>query len=325
MADLFNTVLVVALPASGKSEIRRYFSSLNEDQCQNEFHMGPTVQIDDFPYVHMMRRIAQELRKQGRDGIFFKTDELPMQDPRDWGTLMHLLNEDYRDLHEKTAIKTESAAEWLMDRLDAARKAADAPALLAGLPADVRKTVAEAIEPEAADLLKNKLAEYPETLENKTIIVEFARGGPEGSPMPIEPPFGYRYSFAQLSEEILENSVVLYIWVTPEESRRKNDARADPDDPGSILHHGVPIAVMLGDYGCDDIDWLLEQADQPDTVKVEAHGRVFNLPLARFDNRVDKTSFIREDVKDWKKEDVDAIHAGLSDACTRLAKAAGKA
>ena len=100
--------------------------------------------------------------------------------------------------------------------------------------------------------------------------------------MPLPEPFGYGYSLSKLAEGILEKATILYVWVTPEESRRKNEARTDPNDPGSILHHGVPIEVMLKDYGCDDVDWLEKNSERPGTVTVEARGKKFHLPLARW-------------------------------------------
>ena len=156
------------------------------------------------------------------------------------------------------------------------------------------------------------------------MVIEFARGGPDGAALPLPAPLGYQYSLARLSDAILRRARILYIWVTPEESRRKNDERADPERPGgSILHHGVPMAVMLGDYGCDDMDWLIQHSDRPDTVGRDARGTAFHLPVARFDNRVDKTSFIREDRAKWSAADVRALHAGLQGAFAHLAEPRG--
>jgi len=318
MAKLIDTVLLLALPASGKSEVRTYLSTLSPAQCVEEFHMGPTVQLDDFPYVHFMRRIDEELVKLDAPPRFFPSQEQPFKDPVEWGTLIALINEDYADMQARRVVAPPSAAAHLFDRLERARGAVGGPAKLSKLAPALHDKLAAALEAEAAELLRLKQAEHPDTLEGKTIVIEFARGGAQGSAMPLAAPFGYQYSLSALSDEILSRSAILYIWVTPEESRRKNDARADPDDPGSILNHGVPIAVMLGDYGCDDMAHLLEQSGRPNTVKVEAHGKTYLLPVARFDNRVDKTSFIRDERASWKPEDVAALHDGLTEAFARL-------
>ncbi len=317
------TLLLTALPASGKSEVRRYLEHLSPEEVTRDFHLGETVQLDDYPYVHAMRRISEELVSRGRDGIFFTSQLEPFKEPLDWGTLMHLLNEDYRDLHEPPKIEVDSAANWLFDRLDRCRSAVGAPAELGALEPGLRKELSEALEDEARSLLNDKLAGIPEDLRGKTIVIEFARGGADGSSMPLPAPFGYAFGFAQLSDEILKDASVLYIWVSPEESRRKNEERAKPGRSGdaSILNHGVPIKVMLGDYGCDDIEWLLEQSDRRDTVRIETRGRVFHLPLARFDNREDLTTFVRKDPQQWTKEEVSALHSGLKDAFEHLLRA----
>jgi hypothetical protein len=321
MPDLIDVLLLIALPASGKSEVRRYLASLTPDQCRNELHMGPTVQLDDYPYVHLMRRISQELRALGQGGVFFATDEEGMIEPRDWGTLVELLNEDFDDLTHRRRPHPASAAEWLLDRYDAARRKVGADPSFGKLPPDVRKTLVAAIEPDAAQLLADKNAGVVDSLEGKTIVMEMARGGPQGASLPLPAPLGYKYSLATLSDEILSRASILYVWVTPEESRRKNTERTDPNDPGSILHHGVPMAVMLGEYGLDDMAWLIENAERPDTVKIEARGRTHHLPVARFDNRSDKTTFVRADRADWKQDDVHALHSGLSEALGRLVRA----
>jgi hypothetical protein len=320
MAEILDCVLLLALPASGKSEIRRYMARLPEDECRRDFHMGPTIQLDDFPYVHLMRRIDEELEKVGMERVYFQSGEKPFREPKDWGTLVEMVNEDYEDLLAGKMYEPKSAAMNLFHRLDEASKKAMATPRLGALDTDTLAKLADSLEAEAQEMLKEKHAAHPEELQGKTIVIEFARGGPDGSSMPLPAPYGYGYSLAQLSTSILKKSVILYVWVTPEESRRKNVARTDPDDPGSILHHGVPLDVMMNDYGCDDMDWLEQNARVPGTVTIEAYGKIYNIPVARFDNRVDKTSFIRNDPSEWKPDEVKAIHEGLKEALTKLAQ-----
>lgn len=318
MSKHIDVLLLLALPASGKSEARRYLASLSPEQCHEQFGIGHTVQLDDFPYVHIMRRITDELTDRGHTGMFFLSPALPFRNPVDWLTLIELLNEDYDDLVNKNKPAPESAALWLFDRIDAARIRAGGEAIINTLPEELRKEIAVPIEEEARTLLADKIAEVPDSLEGKTVVVEFARGGADGSPFPLVHPFGYKASLAQLSPSMLEKASILYIWVEPEESRRKNAARTDPNDPGSILHHGVPLAVMYGDYGVCDMAYQLETSEKTNTVQVEKEGQKYFLPLGRFDNRVDKTSFIREDEADWSAEDKSALQAGMREAFDQL-------
>ncbi len=321
MTNKLDTVLLLALPASGKSETRTYLKSLSAEECLRDFHLGPTVQLDDFPYVHLMRRIDDELAALGGKGLFFRSPDQPFIHGLDWGTLIHLLNEDYECLARKDSSPPASAAELLFERLDRAAQAAGAPARLQTLAEDQRRALADKIEADAAALFADLAAARPDSMAGKTLVIEFARGGPQGAEMPLSGGRGYEFSLAHLSEPILARASILYVWVTPEESRRKNDARADPDDPGSILNHGVPIDVMLGDYGCDDLEYLEQKAERPGTVTVKAHGKTFHLPVARFDNRKDKTSFIRNDPADWQAQEKEELHRGLQQALAHLAQA----
>src|ERR1700694_5225293 len=111
-SPIIDTLLLLALPASGKSEVRRYLAVLSPEACRSDFHLGHTVQLDDYPYVHLMRRISQELRAQAQDPVFFESDAHSMSEPRDWGTLIELLNEDYDDLVQRRRPAPASAAEW---------------------------------------------------------------------------------------------------------------------------------------------------------------------------------------------------------------------
>lgn len=314
-SQILDTLLLVALPASGKSEVRKYLAHVSPATLKKDFHMGASAQLDDFPYVHLMRRIDDELAKLGKERIFFQAPDKPFQNPLDWGTLIALLNDDYKGLLARKPTKAH-----LFDRLDAASLAAHAPARLRTLDAATRKSLTAALDGECRELASDLAKTQKAGRTGKTVVIEFARGGPQGSRMPIPGSFGYRYGLSLLSKEILARAAILYIWVTPEESRRKNSARANPNDPGSILHHGVPMEVMLNDYGCDDMDWLESQAAKPGTIPVEAHGKTFAVPFARFDNRVDKTSFLRDDAATWNPESVRAVHEGLRGALDVLAK-----
>lgn len=319
-ARVIDTLLLAALPASGKSEVRRFLELQDPDVIARDFHLGETVQLDDYPYVHMMRRISEEMARLGETPLFFQSSDQPFTDPRDWGTLIELVNEDYHDLHTHPRLDPKSCAQWLFHRFDRARQRAGASRILAQLPERVQAHLRDAVESDARDLLEKKRDAIPTELTGRTILIEFARGGAQGAPMPLPEPFGYQYSFARLSDEILRRASVLYIWVTPEESRRKNEERAKPgrDGDASILHHGVPIAVMLGDYGTDDMGYLIGQSDKPDTVRVETRGSVFHLPVARFDNRSDLTTFLRQEPEDWPPDKVAAIRAELQRAVNKL-------
>ena len=77
-------------------------------------------------------------------------------------------------------------------------------------------------------------------------------------------------------------------------------------------------AVMYGDYGCDDIEYLIEQSPEPDTIQIEAHGKTWTLPICRFDNRVDKTTFLRGDPDSWPEDGVKALHEGLEGPMQKL-------
>jgi hypothetical protein len=318
MTKVLDTLLLLALPASGKSEVRKYLTAQPPAKCRDDFGLGENVQLDDFPYVHVMRRIDDELLALGKERVFFHAADRGFREGRDWGTLIALINEDREALDVPAPARGKGAGELLMMRIEQAGMKIGIPPRLSRLDGATRSAVGRKLEREARELLDGLVAARPASLEGKTIVIEFARGGPEGSTMPLPAPFGYLYSLSLLSPRILERASVLYIWVTPEESRRKNLARTDPNDPGSILHHGVPEAVMRGDYGCDDMGWLIEQSDKPNTVRVEAHGRTFHLPVARFDNRVDRTSFVRGDAKSWKPEDVKALHEGMREAFALL-------
>lgn len=330
MPKTLDVVLLLALPASGKSEVRAFLRSLTPRRCEEEFHIGETAQLDDYPYVHFMHRLDDELHSRGFPYVFYRGTDRPFKDGREWQTLIELLNEDFDDLMNGRTYEPVSAAQLLFDRLDVARMNAGLEPELGQLPYALRCDIADTMEEECAEDLRARNEQASKPVKGKTIFIEMARGGPNGAAFPLTPPYGYDFALSKLAPEILDRAGILYIWVTPEDSRRKNIERGIPGEQGSILHHSVPMEVMLGDYGCDDMEYLISKSDKPDTVKswriLATEGqdgtsryevKTWHLPVARFDNRGDLTSFIRN--KKWAKKDVTSLETELKRALGILA------
>lgn len=304
--DVFNVLLLQALPASGKSEVRNFMANMDPEVLKREFHVGPNLQLDDFPYVFFMRRIDEGLEKLNEPRLYYPGED-PFIDGRDWGTLSHLLNEDYHDLINRNVVTPGSYAQYMFDRIDRASLMAGLPPRIAQLNEDIRAKLAEELETLAKDMTLEKQKQYTEDLDGKTIIIENARGGKDGSSMPLTGTQGYQYSLPNYCPEILENAAILYIWVTPEESRRKNIARCNPDDPGSNLNHMTPESVMLYDYGCDDMIYLKDTSEKKDTITVNSHGKKYYVPIAVIDNRVDLTTMFRDTPDKWDEKAVESF------------------
>jgi hypothetical protein len=319
MSEVFKSILLLALPASGKSEVRKFLSKNDAQKMQKDFHMGSLIQLDDFPYVHLMRRIDEELKTFGSDYVFFHSPDKPFREKETWSVLIHLLNEDYEDIINGNYAIPHQPVEYYLKRIDKARKKEGLKELFFNddkpiIQKDLLNILKDKLQNDSVKLIKEKNNEIPVELEGKTIIIEFARGGAQNSQMPLS--FGYESAFKALNKDILKNSVLLYIWVTPEESRKKNFERDDPNDPGSILMHSVPIEVMLNEYGCDDMEFIINKSEKPGYVKVESDNETIYLPVEKFDNRVDKTSFVRSD--NWDEEKRNELYNSLKNITGKL-------
>jgi len=312
MKDRFKTLLLLALPASGKSEIRKFMRSLGEKECLERFHVGPVVEVDDYPYVNLMRQVDRWLWKNGRASLFFQSDTKPFIDPYLWGALIELVNEDFEQIRGRKQVGVTAFSLHLFNRIDRACERVQTTPKFKCLEPDVTRELAEAMEGICKDIVQetNRMASIYD--DEKTVVIEFARGGAQGSSMPLKEPFGYAYSIDRLSDEIKRTAAIFYVWVTPEESRRKNRERHDPNDPDGILGHSVPEEVMLKDYGCDDIEYLMGCSPKEGFVDI---GGIL-IPIVRFDNRVDKTSFVRREK--WEPHEVETLKSALQEAFDEL-------
>jgi len=323
MDRLIKVLLLLALPASGKSEVRKVLASLTPQRCRDEFYMGPTVQLDDYPYVEFMRfvdEVADHLLHLGN--IFFQAHDRPFKDPFEWLTLIELLNEDFANLHETVLTVSTTPALDLFDRIDRAERRAGATIKLGRLPWDIRQLLAIHLNEKAKKIQDKLVTEHPDLLEGKTVVIEFSRGHGPNALKPLDPPQGYEASLRHLSPQILRQANILYVQVDPAESRRKNAKRAVPP-PGctdTTIYHGVPTNVMLNDYAGDDMEDLMNMSGQPGTVWIGAHGEKFRIFTAHLDNRQDLTSFAQAGPPEsWDKKDVNALTAAISRAMEHMA------
>lgn len=103
-----------------------------------------------------------------------------------------------------------------------------------------------------------------------TVLVEFARGLDDG---------GYKHALSSLSDDILKDAGILFIWTSFEESVRRNDARYQEKLKHSVLAHKVPEEDMRR-FG-EKTDWL-------ELTKKEPHGyiqvRSNNVPFVTMNN-----------------------------------------
>jgi len=308
--EFIDTVLLIALPASGKSEVRKFLRNLPTEARVRDFHVSDTAQLDDFPYVAFLAKVDEEREARGLPRAFYEFKHGRFIFQPDWGLLLRLVSDDYHIL--KNDLPTPAAdCLALFERIDGHRRDLGGPEVFSVMATEARAELADAMKPAAEFLIEEQWGRREGTVAGKTIVMECARGGADGSTMPLDPPAGYAFSLANHRPEVLENAAVLYIKVTPEESRRKNKARYVPGMEDSDLHHSAPDVVMYNDYGCDDVAWLIENAAKPNTIRLHAHGRDWDLPIAVFDNTDDKTTFLHADVADWKPEHVKVVRDGL--------------
>ena len=305
-----DTILLIALPASGKSEVRKYLRNLPTADRIRDFHVADTAQLDDFPYVAFLAKVDEEREARGLPRAFYEYKNGRFVFQPDWGLLLRLVSDDYHVL--KNDLPTPPAdCLALFERIDGHRRDLGGPEVFSAMAPEARLELADALQPAVDFLIEEQWGRREGTVAGKTIVMECARGGPDGASMPLAPPAGYAFSLANHRPEVLENAAVLYIKVTPEESRRKNKARFVPGMEDSDLHHSAPDVVMYNDYGCDDVQWLIDSAAVANTIRLQAHGRDWDLPIAVFDNTDDKTTFLHAEVADWKPEHVQAVRDGL--------------
>jgi hypothetical protein len=121
---------------------------------------------------------------------------------------------------------------------------------------------------------KKKIRDNNNYYTDTTCLIEFSRGSRHG---------GYKEAFKHLSQEVLKDSVILYVNVPYEESLRKRRKRFNPDKPDSILEHGLPDSKLEILY--KNVDW--KEVSSNSTAHININGT--EVPYAVFENMPSKT------------------------------------
>lgn len=110
-------------------------------------------------------------------------------------------------------------------------------------PADGNYSVVDSgIWPFLIEKVNHRVAEVltdATALSHRTLIIEFSRGGNHG----------YAEALKRLSGQILSRAAILYVFVSFEETRRRNIARYDEEGKNRILTHSVPSQELERTYG----------------------------------------------------------------------------
>ncbi len=122
---------------------------------------------------------------------------------------------------------------------------------------------------------EKKVRDNPAYHDQKTTILEFARGSEHG---------GFGRAFEHLSPAVLSRLAILYIDVSWEESLRKNRRRFNPERPHSILEHGLDDEKMERLYYASD--WQQISAAHPELIQIQG----VQAPYAVFENEDDLTT-----------------------------------
>jgi len=110
MKQLFEKIILLGRPASGKSEVINYLKNTPEAERKERFHIGKLVEIDDFPMLWtwfeeddiLEKKFGKPRLHSDSDG-YFKEEYL-------WHLLIERISFDYakskRDLEDKAKVVT---------------------------------------------------------------------------------------------------------------------------------------------------------------------------------------------------------------------------
>ena len=91
---LFRTLILIARPAAGKSEIIHFLSQMSEREREEKYLMGKLEMIDDFPFLWRWLEEDDLLKKMGKPSLYTNEDGI-FQHTYLWDLLIKLIDLEY--------------------------------------------------------------------------------------------------------------------------------------------------------------------------------------------------------------------------------------
>ncbi|MFA5405102.1 MAG: hypothetical protein WC358_09225, partial [Ignavibacteria bacterium] len=95
MKELFDKIILLGRPASGKSEVIHYVKNLNLDERRKRFHLGKITDIDDFPMLWTWFEEDDILEKKFKKPRLHSTSDGYFLEEYLWHLLIERISLDY--------------------------------------------------------------------------------------------------------------------------------------------------------------------------------------------------------------------------------------
>lgn len=107
MMQIFQTIILTARPAAGKSEVIDFLKKLDSKERRRRFHIGEIAEVDDFPYIWEKFEEDDIFTKYGRPRLY-SDEKYWFKDPWLWDFFLEKMNVAYSKLlrDPKVAQKT---------------------------------------------------------------------------------------------------------------------------------------------------------------------------------------------------------------------------
>ena len=97
MTQIFQSIILTARPAAGKSEVIDFLKKLSPDERRERFHIGQIAEVDDFPYIWEKFEEDDIFTKYGRERLY-SDEKYWFKDPWLWDFFLEKMNIAYAKL-----------------------------------------------------------------------------------------------------------------------------------------------------------------------------------------------------------------------------------